>query len=88
MSSEIAAQPRRQHPLHRLVPHAGDQARVLYTGFYMTARAQPRAVRQVVFPIPTATPTVLAPRSTPKALILDSSGKRRFGVLPHAAPRR
>lgn len=59
----------------------GDEARVLYTGFYMTERAPNRGpCVKVVFPMPNGNATVvLAPRVEPDGtLILDSSGDR-FG---------
>jgi hypothetical protein len=59
----------------------GEQARVLYTGFYMAERAPNHGpCVKVVFPMPSGNATVvLAPRVEPDgALILDSSGKR-FG---------
>ncbi|TMQ05453.1 MAG: hypothetical protein E6J90_12575 [Deltaproteobacteria bacterium] len=59
----------------------GEQARVLYTGFYMTERAPHRGpCVKVVFPMPNGNATVvLAPQVEPDgALILDSTGVR-FG---------
>ena len=59
----------------------GDEARVLYTGFYMTEQAPNHGpCVKVVFPMPNGNATVvLAPRIEPDgALILDSGGKR-FG---------
>jgi hypothetical protein len=60
----------------------GAEARVLYTGFYMTERAPqaPGPCVKVVFPMPRGNATVvLRPELRPDgSLILDSSGKR-FG---------
>ena len=59
----------------------GEEARVLYTGFYMTERTPNRGpCVKVVFPMPRGNATVvLAPRvEADGALVLDSSGKR-FG---------
>jgi hypothetical protein len=57
----------------------GEEARVLYTGFYMTEHAPNHGpCVKVVFPMPNGNATVvLAPRIEPDgALILDPSGKR------------
>lgn len=60
----------------------GTEARVLYTGFYMTERTpnEPGPCVKVVFPMPNGNATViLRPELRPDgSLVLDSSG-RRFG---------
>jgi hypothetical protein len=60
----------------------GEEARVLYTGFYMTSRVpdEPGPCVKVVFPMPNGNATVIlrAKLDETGALILDSSGTR-FG---------